>query len=182
MRTKRKVGLSPYCSQKLKIHTQFWVSMCAMFPSATGFFITVIITAQIFAQSLNVILGIQHPVDTFSSESRPSNKGNPGSRPLNKGNLGFRPLNKGNPGYQPSHKENNGSQKTDHRPSCRLPWLISNLARNVCRLRLQEHSTETRKSRANYFDRYRKQKTVYYVVFVSCNSLDREDACCSSSS
>ena len=95
--------------------------MCAMFSSATGFFITVIITAQIFAQSLNVILGIQHPVDTFSSESRPSNKGNPGSRPLNKGNLGFRPLNKGNPGYQPSNKGNTGSQKTDHGPSCRLP-------------------------------------------------------------
>ena len=85
--------------------------MCAMFPSATGFFITVIITAQIFAQSLNVILGIQHPVDTFSSESRPSNKGNPGSRPLNKGN----------PGYQPSNKGNTGSQKTDHGPSCRIP-------------------------------------------------------------
>ena len=145
MRTKRKVGLSPHCSQKLKIHTQFWVSMCAMFTSATGFFITVIIPTQIFAQPLNVILGIQHPVHTFNSESRPSNKGNPGSRPLNKGNLGFRPLNKGNPGYQPSNKGNTGSQKTDHGPSCRLPWLMSNLARNVCRLRLQEHSTETRK-------------------------------------
>ena len=61
MRTKRKVGLSPYCSQKFKTHTQFWVSMCAMFTSATGFFITVIIPTQIFAQPLNVILGIQHP-------------------------------------------------------------------------------------------------------------------------
>ena len=79
MRTKRKVGLSPYCSQKLKTHTQFWVSMCAMFTSATGFFITVIIPTQIFAQPLNVILGIQHPVHTFNSESRPSNKGNSGS-------------------------------------------------------------------------------------------------------
>lgn len=72
--------------------------MCAIFMSATGFFVTVIIPNQIFAQPLNVILGIHHPVHTFNSESQPSNKGNPGSRPLNKGNLGSRPLNKGNPG------------------------------------------------------------------------------------
>ena len=39
--------------------------MCAMLMSATGFFITVIIPTQIFAQSLNVILGIQHPVHTL---------------------------------------------------------------------------------------------------------------------